>query len=104
MIVESCPRCGADLVSSILTCDPPIPKKDCPCCGWRWIGEPEEIIRVPFGGNSYETDREIFTLRHNPMQPSDYRYDSSPCRTCNNNPENGGSGVCNCILGQPKIT
>lgn len=27
-----------------------------------------------------------------------------PCVHCPNHPSNGGSGNCNCILGQPKIT
>jgi calcineurin-like phosphoesterase family protein len=27
-----------------------------------------------------------------------------PCRTCSNNPSNGGSGICNCTLGLPQIT
>lgn len=26
------------------------------------------------------------------------------CDKCSNNPSNGGSGICNCILGQPHIT
>ena len=26
------------------------------------------------------------------------------CDNCPNNPSNGGSGICNCILGQPHIT
>ena len=26
------------------------------------------------------------------------------CDKCPNNPSNGGSGICNCILGQPHIT
>ena len=26
------------------------------------------------------------------------------CMRCPNNPRNGGSGICNCILGSPKIT
>ena len=26
------------------------------------------------------------------------------CRNCSNHPSNGGSGICNCTLGQPKIT
>lgn len=26
------------------------------------------------------------------------------CRTCTNHPSNGGSGLCNCTLGLPKIT
>ena len=42
---------------------------------------------------------EIIT-RHNPVQPSDENYESLPCATCSNNPKNGGSGICNCILGQ----
>lgn len=29
MIIETCPRCGADLVSLVLACNPPIPKKEC---------------------------------------------------------------------------
>lgn len=27
-----------------------------------------------------------------------------PCKTCPNHPSNGGSGMCNCILGGSKIT
>lgn len=42
--------------------------------------------------------------RYVPVQPSDAGYNSSPCKYCSNNPENGGSGVCHCTLGQPKIT
>lgn len=45
----------------------------------------------------------IYTLRNFPMQPSDAYYNES-CRHCSNNPINGGSGICHCILGQPKIT
>lgn len=26
-----------------------------------------------------------------------------PCVHCNNNPRNGGSGICHCILGQKNI-
>ena len=29
---------------------------------------------------------------------------SNPCITCSNHPSNGGSGICNCILGLPKVT
>ena len=28
----------------------------------------------------------------------------SACKNCNNNPINGGSGVCHCILRTPQIT
>ena len=30
-------------------------------------------------------------------------YQVSPCTYCSNNPNNGGSGICHCILGTPKI-
>jgi len=26
------------------------------------------------------------------------------CRSCSNHPSNGGSGICNCTLGQPVVT
>ena len=28
----------------------------------------------------------------------------SPCQNCSNNPKNGGSGICNCTLGLPKMS
>lgn len=28
----------------------------------------------------------------------------SDCKNCPNHPSNGGSGICNCILGLPQIT
>jgi len=51
-IIETCPVCGHDLVDLVLTVNPPIPQKKCFACGWSWTGEPEEVVRVPFGGNS----------------------------------------------------
>lgn len=58
MIIETCPKCGYDLVNINLASIPPIPKKECWSCGWSWIGEPEEVVRVPFGGNSLEMARD----------------------------------------------
>ena len=31
-------------------------------------------------------------------------FDKYPCKHCNNNPANGGSGICHCILGTSPIT
>ena len=31
-------------------------------------------------------------------------FQSSACKTCSNNPKNGGTGICHCILGTPPIT
>lgn len=83
IIIETCPECGHDLVDMVLASYPPIPRKVCPRCGWSWTGEPEKVMRVPFGGNRYyET------------------YKSSPyCVNCLTNPANGGSGICNCDFG-----
>lgn len=127
-IIETCPKCGHDLTDLVLTTYPPIPQKKCFSCGWEWTGEPEEVVRVPFGGNTYTntTDTVIINLkdyinttttdvtlnggvdgyiteRYVPVQPSDAAYDSSPCKYCSNNPRNGGSRVCHCILGQQAI-
>lgn len=33
-----------------------------------------------------------------------FNYVPESCRGCSNHPSNGGSGVCYCILGSPKIT
>lgn len=87
IIIETCPECGHDLVDLVLTTFPPIPAKQCPRCGWHWEGEREEVVRVPFGGNAY-------SLNQTPI----------PCQGCSNHPDNGGSGNCNCTLGQIGIT
>lgn len=56
IIIETCPKCGHDLHDVMLASFPPIPKKECWNCGWSWTGEPEEVIRMPFGGNSLIVD------------------------------------------------
>lgn len=30
-------------------------------------------------------------------------FTSDACENCTNNPKNGGSGICNCTLGSPKV-
>jgi hypothetical protein len=56
IIIETCPKCGFDLHDTIIATNPPIPQKKCFECGWEWTGEPEEVIRRPFGGNSLYPD------------------------------------------------
>lgn len=51
MIIYTCPKCGHDLLSEVLTCMPPIHRDYCPNCGWEHSKQ-EEIKRIPFGGNS----------------------------------------------------
>lgn len=91
-IIYTCPKCGCDLVDLCLTSNPPKYKKECFNCGWSSEIETqiEEIIRIPFGGNSMDFRNDNYTLNN---------FKSSPCTGCSNNPLNGGSGNCNCILG-----
>ena len=56
IIIETCPKCGHDLHDLVIATNPPIPKKECFNCGWYWEGEPEQVIRRPFGGNSFYPD------------------------------------------------
>ena len=74
-IIYTCPKCGADLHDIM-----PINKKVCFSCGWSSEEEQEEIIRIPYGGNSYD-------------------FTPAACKHCSNHPNNGGSGVCHCIIG-----
>jgi len=45
----------------------------------------------------------IIPLINNPLKIN-YNDIPDPCKNCSNHPSNGGSGICHCILGQPKIT
>ena len=95
IIIETCPKCGHDLQSIVICTYPPIPRKECPNCGWSWEGKREEVIRVPF---DYNSDFDLVDLLNNAT------FEQSTCINCPNNPKNGGSGNCNCTLGLPKIT
>lgn len=65
IIIETCPKCGHDLHDLVIATNPPIPQKKCFCCGWEWTGEPEEVVRVPFGGNSFNHDNLTYALHGN---------------------------------------
>lgn len=117
-IIETCPKCGHDLIDIIITTYPPIPKKECWNCGWSWTGEREEVVRVPFGGNANTATTFVggnantstaktlndFLNTHNYEDLAVSTFEQSACANCSNNPKNGGSGICHCTLGQPKIT
>lgn len=87
IIIETCPKCGHDLEDLTLATYPSIPAKRCRRCGWYWEGEQEKLIRAPFDENAYSLNTK-----------------QSACQGCSNHPDNGGSGICNCILGHTKIT
>ena len=46
-IIETCPKCGFDLIEEVIATHPPIYVKKCYQCGWRHE-ERSEIKRVPF--------------------------------------------------------
>ena len=48
VLIETCPECGYDLLTAVITTYPPIPVKQCYHCGWRWEGKADDIQRVPF--------------------------------------------------------
>lgn len=87
MVIETCPKCGHDLIDSVIAVMPPIRRKECLHCGWNWEGKPEKTIRVPFSGG-IEMDFGTMILDT-----------QTPCKYCGNNPKNGGSGICHCVSG-----
>lgn len=132
MIIFTCPKCGHDLESEVLTCYPPIHRYFCPKCGWSH-SKGEENIRIPFSGNSFEMrdatqeeqksiqthideiseptginlydllglEEPNFTEIKNPFVRDSF--ENEACKNCSNNPENGGTGICFCTLGQQTI-
>lgn len=85
-IIYTCPKCGADLRDVMIATNPPINKKECFNCGWSSEEEREDVVRIPYVNNIKV-----------------YDYTPAACRYCSNHPNNGGSGVCHCILGNNTI-
>lgn len=56
-IIETCPKCGFDLIEEVIATYSPIYVKKCYKCGWSHE-ERSEIKRVPFIENSI-SDLEI---------------------------------------------
>ena len=54
------------------------------------VSQPEfpELPHVPYSNYNSNVDQTI----------------PEPCRNCSNHPSNGGSGICLCTLGLPKVT
>lgn len=88
-IIETCPECGSDLQDIVKTSYPPQFAKMCMRCGWTYTYDrDDEIVRVPFSPPEKREDV-VVTINHNT---------SDPCRSCSNNPKNGGSGICCCTI------
>ena len=93
IIIETCPKCGHDLLDEVILTNPPIHAKHCSNCGWCWEGGQEEVVRVPFVDNNFVLD-----------YPLTGNFEQSACVNCPTNPKNGGNGICGCILGLPVIS
>lgn len=91
MIIYTCPNCGHDLRESVIATYPPIYRKECPNCNWSWESGPEPIKRIPF----------VPTIAVDTPVINEFAPFASPaCQNCGCNPANGGTGICNCTLGQ----
>lgn len=101
IIIETCPKCGHDLRDEVICTYPPIPRKVCYNCGWSWEGEREEVVRIPFRGNSYHDDN--ISLWNGDYVLPISNFSQSACIDCPNNPKNGGDGNCSCTLGQINV-
>ena len=92
MKIFNCPDC----TSTIETCDGCI----------RYINS-DKYIRNTLDNYKnyleYYNDNKTFEIPPITYQPSTTGYEANPCISCPNNPKNGGSGICNCILGNPTI-
>lgn len=90
-IIYTCPKCGADLQDLCLTTYPPQYQKKCFSCGWVSDITREDEIRIPYPDHTPT----IHGLGMDNINEA--------CRCCSNHPSNGGSGICYCTLGLPKV-
>lgn len=57
-----------------------------------------------FNGNTSSEESNNLYFSFIPTKEESNNIFFSNCIKCPNSPVNGGSGICNCILGQPHIT
>ena len=98
----TCPKCGTDLINSMLTSDPPKNRVDCPNCGWFHIEEEQDdVVRIPY---TVKKDNVVDMGNDFAIYCNDTMFKiPEACRGCSNHPSNGGSGVCHCILGMNTV-
>lgn len=84
-ILYTCPSCNSELKETVITTYPSIYRFDCPNCGWSYE-QRETIIKKPFEEHTYKCPSLDLFIKDN-------------CANCSNNPNNGGTGICHCILG-----
>ena len=95
--------------------------------GTSWNGQishKEKDFRIQFQTDDYEKYKNVEKLCQELMDAADKEYYDTmlkemeslvkpiipewhipnSCKSCPNHPSNGGSGICNCILGQIPVT
>ena len=98
-VIYTCPKCGHDLTEYVTELGE-VYRVACDECGWSEDDKKELIVRIPWGGNKYVPNT------YTPIKDYMIRDYNVPeaCRTCSNHLSNGGTGICHCILGLPKVT
>lgn len=56
MIIYTCPKCGENLMSYVITTFPPINVKECCHCGWRHEDNPQDIMYIQFPEEEEKND------------------------------------------------
>lgn len=64
-----------------------------------------ETVKPKNLNNQYTNGSNIIIININDYRSTDmFNAIPSACRNCMNHPSNGGSGICLCTLGTPKVT
>lgn len=84
------------MISDLIDKDDTISRAD----AIRWV----KTECNPYGKPTLDYDSGLRVIKHLKKMPSVQENWIPPaCRSCSNYPKNGGSGICNCILGGIKI-
>ena len=77
-----CPKCGAEVVNTMIMTQPPFLVRKCSQCNWA-VEEKVEVRDIWWPDSAY-----AFGAENIP----------ECCRNCSGHPKNGGSGMCMCTL------
>lgn len=79
-------------------------KKDCPFYGllWTTMNNASTLLEKKFDDYYGCRRAQPYCEKNTYIYQNEYVPDA--CRNCSNHPSNGGSGICFCTLGTPKVT
>lgn len=80
----------------------------CSCCGYIWTSKYTLNGKEPFicpacGVGNDITIPPKYVINPEYTDTATFNNLPSTCESCGNNPKNGGSGICHCILGMPDV-